>query len=109
MDLTVPPATTDVPLLPCIPSASQVPSTLLPEGIISSSPAWDPSSQTPGRSFEEQGDGQRPTHCHDTRLETWPPHRQIPKPAGRVNRKGGYSLEKSLQLDKSTYLEIKVR
>jgi hypothetical protein len=103
-DFVQPSASTHLPPLPLASSAPPVPSTPLPDGIISNSPAWDPSSRTPGRSLDEQGDGQGSTD----RNSPLPPHRRIPKPPGRVNRKDGYSLKESLQLDEGVYLEIKV-
>jgi hypothetical protein len=104
-DYVEPSACTHLPLPPLPSSAPLVPSTPLPESIISGSPAWDPSSRTPGRPLGEEGGDQGPNDRHDTNFE---PRRRIPKPAGRVNRKDGYSLKESLELDEAVYVEIKV-
>jgi hypothetical protein len=85
---------------PADPSTSRrifAPSTPLPSEVISGgSPAWDPSSRTPGRPFE----------CDDPPVR---PHLLIPKPAGKLNRTNGYNLEDTLKLDGDLYSEINVR
>jgi hypothetical protein len=86
------PPSPHLPTLPLPSTAPLVPSTPLPDGIISDSPAWQPGSRTPGRPLEEPR----------------PPQHRIPKPAGRVNRKNGYSLKESMELEERVYLEIKV-
>ena len=107
-DFVEPPASTHLPP-PFASTAPLVPSTPLPDGILSDSPAWNPGSRTPGRPLEEPEGGQAPSHSHDTNFEPLPRRRHIAKPAGRVNRSGGYSLQESLGLDEGTYLAIKVR
>ena len=107
-DFVEPPASTHLPPLPLASTAPLVPSTPLPDGILLGSPAWQPGLQTPGRPLEEQGGGQGPSNHHDANFEPLPPQCHIPKPAGWVNRKDGYSLKESLGLDEGIYLEIKV-
>jgi hypothetical protein len=106
-DFVEPSASTHLPP-PLASTAPLVPSTPLPDGILSNSPAWNPGSRTPGGPLEEQEGGQGPSDRHDTNFKPLPPQRRIPKPAGRVNRKDGYSLKESLGLDEDVYLEIKV-
>jgi hypothetical protein len=107
-DFVEPSASTHLPP-PLTSTTPLVPSTPLPDGILSDSPAWNPSSRTPGRPLEEQEGGQGSSHSHDTNFEPPPPQCRIPKPAGRANRKNGYSLKESLGLDEGAYLAIKVR
>ena len=105
-DSNEPPPSTQLPALAS--TAPIVPSTPLPDGILLSSPAWQPGSRTPVRPLEEQGGGQGPPDRQDMTFEPLPPQRRIPKPTGQVNRKDGYSLKESLGLEHDVYLEIKV-
>lgn len=77
----------------------EVPSTPLPSYVTggSISPAWDPSSRTPGRHDDEEQQAQ-PS-----------PLQLIKRPPGKPNRKGGYDLKEAAGLDDTEYAEIKVR
>ena len=76
-----------------------MPSTPLPDRLISTSPAWDPSSRTPGRPLEEP---------EEANLLPLPSYRHIPKPKGGVNRAGGYYLHEILGIDKGEVSKMKV-
>ena len=76
-----------------------IPSTPLPSHVDSGSvsPAWDPSSRTPGRLPDEEQIGPAL------------PRELIKRPAGRPNRKDGYDLMQAAGLDNASYAEIMVR
>jgi hypothetical protein len=79
--------------LPYGPPSAPVPSTPLPFGVVfGGTPAWDPSSRTPCRWYEDNV----------------PEVPEIPKPGGKLNRTAGFSLKDCLEMEDSVYLEIKV-
>jgi hypothetical protein len=78
-----------------------VPSTPLPPQVIfGGTPAWDPSSRTP-RTPGSWYDRQETQQAGPSSVQL------IKKPAGKVNRTGGYNLEESANLG-DEYSEIKV-
>lgn len=81
------------PPAPFIPPSAPVPSTPLPFGVVfGGTPAWDPSSRTPIRSRLREDDDVQ----------------EISKPAGKLNRTGGFSHKDALEMEDSLYSEIKV-
>jgi hypothetical protein len=90
-------------LVPIVPSASipLIPSTPLPPQVVfgSVSPAWDPSSRTPGRTSSHEESPSAPSQ----------PRKNIKKPKGAHDRSAGYNLKQLLGWEDDTYFEIEVR
>ena len=88
-----------------VPPTDNVPSTPLPSTPLAPhgdsgnlSPAWDPSSQTPQRLPDDEGQDAQ-----------YPPLQLIERPSGRANRKGGYDVKDAAGVSDALHEEIKVQ